>query len=199
MEGDIDNDAEVDFDHVNDDIIDDVDYQEETDDEENEDTDKTKKMNVITDEVTAALDSARISNYHAAVILAAVAKVFGVNIQDTNISVNTIRRRRALNRSRKAELFRENLKVDEIVCGHWDGKIVDSLNGNGNVDRQALIITGKNTNQLLGAPLLMQGTGMAIAEIFVSYLEKWNCVENVRALCFDTTAVNSGMLAPCDY
>jgi len=43
-------------------------------------------------------------------------------------------------------------------------------------------------DQLLGVPQLNAGTGEAIARV----IEEWELVDGISAMCFDTTASNSG-------
>ncbi|KAG0712292.1 hypothetical protein GWK47_018790 [Chionoecetes opilio] len=63
------------------------------------------------------------------------------------------------------------------------------------VDRIAILVSGINTEKLLGVPKLLSGTGQAIATAVSAALEEWDISENVSALSFDTTTSNTGHLS----
>ena len=55
---------------------------------------------------------------------------------------------------------------------HWDGKLLpDIIATCDRIDRLAILLTGKDTEKLLGVPKLAKGTGAAMAEATVSALE----------------------------
>jgi len=64
------------------------------------------------------------------------------------------------------------------------------------VDRLPIIISYKGIDQLLGVPELISGTGenQATAVYLYQALENWGLIDNVQALCCDTTASNTGRL-----
>ena len=65
---------------------------------------------------------------------------------------------------------------------HWDGKIAPALTGREDVervDRQAIVVTGITTNQLLGAPALKHATGVAIARAVADHVIMWDLVDKV--------------------
>lgn len=148
--------------------------------------------NIVTPELAQALDAAKVSSDSATVILAAAAKAFGVDLKKTNINRTSIHREREKYRSKMAHKLRQNFNPDDILTVHWDGKIVTSLTGRDLIDRQAVLVTGKSTVQLLGVPILEKSTGKAIGEAVVDLIKKWNLTERIKALSFDTTNVNSG-------
>jgi len=45
---------------------------------------------------------------------------------------------------------------------------------------------------VLGVPKLLQGTSKAQAEAIYQYLAEWGLTDHVKAMCFDTTASNTG-------
>lgn len=150
-------------------------------------------QNVVTPELAQALDAAKVSADSAAVILAAAAKSFGVDLDQTNINRTTIHREREKYRSESVIHLKEHFNPDDILTVHWDGKAVTSLSGNDTIERQAVLVTGKSTVQLLGVPFLEKGTGKAIGEAVVDLLRKWNIADRVKAMSFDTTSVNTGI------
>lgn len=60
------------------------------------------------------------------------------------------------------------------------------------VDRLPVIISGKVTEQLLGAPKIETGTGASQAEAVYKCLVDWGVQDNVVGMCFDTTSSNTG-------
>ena len=65
--------------------------------------------------------------------------------------------------------------------------------GNKKVDRLAIAVsTGSGTEQLLGSPILEQGTGAATASAVYKALKDWNLNENISCMSFDTTSSNTG-------
>lgn len=150
-------------------------------------------QNVVTPELSQALDAAKVSTDSATVILAAAAKSFGVDLGNTNINRSTMHRLREKYRSESSLKLMENFSPDEILTVHWDGKVVSSLIGKELVDRQAVLVTGKSTTQLLGVPFVERGTGKAIGEAVVELIKAWNLTDRIKAMSFDTTSVNTGI------
>lgn len=150
------------------------------------------RKDVISKELALALDAAKVSNYQAAVILAAAAKAMGIEVASTNINESSIRRKRAQLRSSTVSEIRGSFQPDDVLTVHWDGKIVETLTENEHVDRIAILVTGMEANQLLGAPAMVSSTGRAISEVVIQHLDDWSITNNVKAMSFDTTAANSG-------
>ena len=66
------------------------------------------------------------------------------------------------------------------------------LSGKEHVDRLPVLISGAGVVQLLGVPKLSSGTGEAQADAVVQSFEELGITDQVAALCFDTTASNTG-------
>jgi len=75
---------------------------------------------------------------------------------------------------------------------HWDGKPLSDLTGKELVDRLPVILSGAGVKQLIGVPKLATGTGKAQAQAVVQQLEEWQVTDQVGAMCFDSTASNTG-------
>ena len=76
---------------------------------------------------------------------------------------------------------------------HWDGKLLQDLTGKELVDHLPVILSGLGVSQLLGVPKLHGGgTGEAQATAVAQLLQEWGVVDRVSAMCFDTTASNTG-------
>lgn len=72
------------------------------------------------------------------------------------------------------------------------GTLTDLI-GSGKVDRTAILVTGQNIEKLLAVPKSDHSTGEAQASAVFDSLKEWNLVENITAMCFDTTASNTGI------
>ncbi|KAK3917833.1 Mushroom body large-type Kenyon cell-specific protein 1 [Frankliniella fusca] len=155
---------------------------------------KRGRKEVVSPEIAEVLDYAKLSNTQATKLIAAVACSSGVSVNNTNINRSTIHRRRAKLRTASANSVRENFykEADDVLVLHWDGKIVNALDGKETADRLAILVTGAHTVQLLGAPAVPDGTAVEIKKAVVDHLEQWNLVSKVKAMSFDTTNTNSG-------
>ena len=69
---------------------------------------------------------------------------------------------------------------------------MEDLTSHKHVYRLPVIISGAGIEQLLGVPKLLSGTGDAQASAVMTCLEEWGIEDQVAALCFDTTASNTG-------
>jgi hypothetical protein len=69
---------------------------------------------------------------------------------------------------------------------------MEDLSTHEHVDRLPVLISGVGVEQLLGVPKLFAGTGEAIASAVAQCLEEWGVADKVAAVCFDTTASNTG-------
>lgn len=129
-------------------------------------------------------------------IIATLLKAGGANIYDTNLSTTTIHRQRVKVVLKKAKEFRDNFKCPDHVIIHWDGKIVQVMSGL-TEDRVAVVISSTDgmTGQFLASPAIRAGTGRAQAVSVHQVCTQWNLTEGrtIKAMCFDTTASNSGV------
>ena len=73
---------------------------------------------------------------------------------------------------------------------------MENLTGSGRdrVDRLPVLVSGQNVVKLLAVPKLPDGTAILTTGAIVQIVDEWGLRNRVRALCFDTTAVNSGIL-----
>ena len=81
-----------------------------------------------------------------------------------------------------------------MLTVHLDSKILPDDEGR-STDRLAILVTGFETEKLLCVPKLASGTGKAIADAVTTAIQEWNVSDNVVAMGFDTTAVNTGYLS----
>jgi hypothetical protein len=83
--------------------------------------------------------------------------------------------------------------LEEIVI-HWDGKLLPSITGKQLEERLPIIITSKDTEQILSIPNLPDSTGKSQAQAIYEALLEWDLLDKVTAFCCDcdTTASNLG-------
>ncbi|XP_046601323.1 uncharacterized protein LOC124295418 [Neodiprion lecontei] len=152
------------------------------------------KIDIMTPELVSALDRANVTSRNATFILAPAYQSIGIDIETLNLSYSTIRRARLRFRQAIAEHLKEKFKTEDRYTLHWDGKILTDLTGSESVDRIAIILSTSNVNQLLGVPKIFDGTAENHAVAILNTLEDWKVTPYIKAMCFDTPAVNTGIL-----
>uniref|UniRef100_A0A8D8MC19 Uncharacterized protein n=1 Tax=Cacopsylla melanoneura TaxID=428564 RepID=A0A8D8MC19_9HEMI len=80
----------------------------------------------------------------------------------------------------------------ESIVLHWDGKLLPSITGKEMEERLPIIITSKDTEQILTIPTLPDSTGKSQAQAMYQALLEWDLLDKVEAFCCDTTASNLG-------
>lgn len=93
-----------------------------------------------------------------------------------------------------AEEIKSGIQTANSLIVHWDGKILSDIVDHGKIERLPIVITGLNTEQLLGVPKLERGTGEKQTAIIFKTLKEWNLIERIKAMCFDTTSSNTGIV-----
>ncbi|XP_074112741.1 uncharacterized protein LOC141536250 isoform X2 [Cotesia typhae] len=151
-----------------------------------------KKKDVVTPLLASTLDRANVTDRNATYIIAATLTSVGLDINDYNISHMTVHRKRESMRENVVKNLQNNLALDNCVL-HWDGKIMPDNEEPGNVDRLAIVITASGQETFLEAPKISSGTGENQASVIVSKMRDWSVTDKVKALCFDTTATNTGV------
>ena len=124
----------------------------------------TKMKTVMNNKLAVSLDMAKLSDRGAALVLTSALQSLGHEPTNVVCSYSSIRRERIKRREDIARNIKEGFNHDDLLTVHWDGKLLEDLTGHETVDRLPIIITGKETNQLLGIPKLSSGTGEATAE-----------------------------------
>lgn len=157
------------------------------------------KIDVMTPELSSALDRSNVSSRNAAYIVIAVAKSLGHDPKKINVSHRSIHRHRNKIRKMLAIDIKNNNSAVQNVVLHWDGKLLPDCCGTQKVDRLPIVLSGLNYEQLLAVPKLNSGTGFNQAQSIVGELKRWNVVNNVKGMCFDTAYVNSGVTLLYNY
>lgn len=152
------------------------------------------KNKIITPKLAAALDACKISDRYAVHIISAVAESLGHNIEEYVLNRTSLHQAREQIREERVSTLRKKLKLNELdtICLHWDGKLLPALTGNDKVDRLPIIITSGQVEQLLQIPALNSGTGKEQAFAVCDTIYEYGLQNHIKALVFDTTAVNTG-------
>ena len=143
---------------------------------------KRATKNVITPELTAALDRTKTSSRNATYVLREMATSLGHKISDININRNSISRARVMHRSKAAKNLKLEFDATVSLTVHWDGNLMEDITTKKHIDRLPILVSGANTEKLLGVPKLTSGTGASQAEAVVKCLNDWHLRDQVIAL-----------------
>ena len=73
--------------------------------------------------------------------------------------------------------------------------MIEDLTSTEFVDRLPIRISNGEDEQLLGVPKLSDGSAESQANAIMTCLDDWGVTNRISALCFDTTATNTGQKA----
>ena len=160
---------------------------------------RKKKIPGITEEVYLLAEKDKLSQRTLVQIAAAFHRSKSVDLNDYNLSVMTsLRARKCLRSEKAAEITHYQLHENSsnMYALHWDGKIIKSLNHVGkDIERVAVILTGTNGKEVLLSIVGIDGESTAENETnhIIQVLRKYDIrSENIVALVFDTTSLNTG-------
>ncbi|KAE9531874.1 hypothetical protein AGLY_010076 [Aphis glycines] len=154
------------------------------------------QKNIITSKIVCALDNCKVSDRGAIHIIMAVVEALEKNVDDYVINRTSIQRCRQILRKERASLIKDKFLESDLqaVVLHWDGKLLPNLVGKDIMDRLSIVISSGDIEKILSIPVLQNSTANEQAKVIYKTLIEWNIQNSVRALSFDTTAVNSGRL-----
>lgn len=155
---------------------------------------KIRKTSIMTPELVSTLDRNQISTRQAMHVISAVLLSLGLDINNYNLSYSTIFNARNKFRKEIVEKIKNDLQLPRCLIVHWDGKSLPTDFSKKKVERLPIAVTGVNTDQLLAAPMVYEATGISEAEVVFEVLNEWNITDNIKGMCFDTPAVNTGIL-----
>lgn len=157
---------------------------------------KIIRKSVLTTDLCLALDRTKVSKRNAAYIISSTCETPPSNDKKKKItwSASTIWRRRNEVRKEVANEVKKSFKPDFFLTVHWDGKKMSSTTNSDTkkAERLAILVSGGGISKLLGVPILDSGTGEAQANAVFEYIKDWNLSNRITAMCFDTTASNTG-------
>lgn len=151
---------------------------------------------IITEKLSVLLDRCNISDRDAVRIVSATAEALGQDPQQLAISRSTVRNRRQKFRKERVQIIKNRFQNSDLQGAvlHWDGKLLPDISKKANVERLAVLISCGDEEQLIGVPLMENNKGYTQAKAVFSEVEEWGAIEKIEAMCFDTTAVNTGRL-----
>ncbi|XP_039965874.1 uncharacterized protein LOC120778196 [Bactrocera tryoni] len=126
-------------------------------------------------------------------IIAPVLLAVGIQIEDTTLSCSSIQRAHMLQRKNIAKGLKDNFKTHDKYVVHWDGKMLNDLVGSKSVEQLPVILTEFGTEQLHGVAKNNSVTADSQTSAILSTMSEWGIINYVKAMCFDTTAVNTGI------
>ena len=107
----------------------------------------------------------------------------------------TYRARIANRRQISDEIFQEIREaLSQDLALHWDVKLTNDFFGNKH-EALFVLVSGTSTykeGKILRVQRLEKASGTAQADASYDLLEVWNLKQHVKALVFDTTAINTG-------
>ena len=113
-----------------------------------------------------------------------------------SLSYTTTQRYRVETVNTIAEKIKENWAPPSIANLHWDGKLMDTLDGASKQERLPVLISGVGGTKLLGVPAIpyksTEKNGDLIAGASSQLIREWNCAECLAGMVFDTTSSNTG-------
>lgn len=154
---------------------------------------KRARKDIINSQLASTLDVSKLSDRRATMVVTSTLKSAGCDPSEFNVNKSSIRRQRVKNRKAVAESLKSEFKHNTSLTIHWDGKLIEDITGHETVDRLPILISGHGVDQLLAVPKLQHGTSEACASAIYEAINSWNLNDKVKRLCFDTTAVNTGL------
>ena len=163
---------------------------------------KRGRKNVLTPNLVATLDTAKVSVRKATAVVSASASAMGISTANINVNKSSLHRAKTRLRKENAQTVKDNFKQKaegRKLTVHWDGKKMKPGQNSSNVEeRLPVVVTGHNLEeQLLGAPRLEEATGEAQSNAVGDILDEWGLSECIEAMCADTRASNTGTKPSC--
>ena len=150
-------------------------------------------VNVLNENVVAALDNCRISYRHSVHLIGVISHALGHSIENLVLNKSSYNMQRRKIRKEKSENIKTLFPNEKITAAviHWDGKIISDNISCKQVDRLPIVLSNGKTEKLLDVPSLEDGKGLTQANAIFNALKDWGLCD-VQALCCDTTNSNLG-------
>ena len=154
---------------------------------------KAKRRILDDPSFNAALDRTQTSSRQAMMIVTPALAAAGVDVDELSLSRSSLMRARNDSREMLAATVRQDFQPTVPLVAHFDGKMLLHSDGTKH-DSFAVVVSGLNIEKLLGIPVISSGTGQQMGQNVVEFVHEWKGVEDhLAALCFDTTASNTGV------
>jgi hypothetical protein len=125
-------------------------------------------------DVISMADRINLSDRKILMLVAAIARAAGENIDDGTFSRSSLQKN---HRSEVVGAVEEVFKARERVplTVHWDGKNMSGFGADENTcvktDRHAVVVTGVNIEKILGIPPIDSGTGWVQDKVCLLFLK----------------------------
>ena len=152
--------------------------------------------NILKNEnLVGSLDRAGLSYRKSTNVIMSVLKSGDADLNDFKISTMSSNRKRHMVRKQATENIKRDFKCPAYCTLHWDGKILENVKGE-NKERLAVVISGSpeyEEGKILGTHFICGGSGEHQKNECMRLLTEWGADKCICALCFDTTASNTGV------
>uniref|UniRef100_A0A8D8XNF0 Uncharacterized protein n=1 Tax=Cacopsylla melanoneura TaxID=428564 RepID=A0A8D8XNF0_9HEMI len=151
-------------------------------------------QDVLTEKLSILLDRCKVSDRDAVRVLFSTAEALGHDAQDLLISKSTVRRRRQKFREERFQVIKDKFKNSDLENAvlHWDGKLLPAVLNKDLVERLAILVSSGDEEHLISVPKLENSMGATQAKAVHEEIMEWCITDKIEAMCFDTTAVNTG-------
>ena len=160
-----------------------------------EEVPKKAKLNIISEKLVVILDKCRISDRNAVRLIIAVAECLGQNPDNLIVNRTSLQICRKNIRESRAKKLKERFMETNLTAAvlHWDGKLLPDQCSSNLVDRLPIIVTNCGSEKFLNIPMIQSGTGKDQAEAIYETLLDWDLLNEIKAICCDTTSSNLGV------
>ena len=152
------------------------------------------KRIATTSQVVSAADRHRISSNALNDVLSAIIRESNGDVNEFVLSKASMLRGRKQARHSEFEYVKnfKNSTIGEFVTIHWDEKLLKQSGDVQQTPHIAVLSSNGSDSKLLGTTGLRRGTGLQQAEAIKELLDEWDFTDSCVAMCFDTTAANTG-------
>ncbi|KAG0725539.1 hypothetical protein GWK47_038451 [Chionoecetes opilio] len=149
--------------------------------------------NKLTKELTLAWERDNLSIRAADILLRRCCNEPRPRHRTITVSRSSIHRARVKNREEIDMSL--SFKPEVLLVMHWDGKLLPSLaDGRSLEERVAVLVSGEDTEALLGVPVSADGTGQAVAETVLKLVRESSLEGNIIRMAFDNDSGQHGMV-----
>ena len=92
----------------------------------------------------------------------------------------------------RAKEIKASFAASNALTLHWDGKMMQDITGNKKIERLPILVSGSGSVKIIAIPKLSDCKAGPTSEAITSAAAEWALNDNVVAMCFDTTPVNTG-------
>ena len=151
-------------------------------------------INVMTPEVVAGFDKAKVSDRNAVFLTGLIAHALSIDISTLVLNRKSINITRAKIRKieyEKMKQFVQDIPVTFLIV-QWDGKLISDDMACKKVDRLPILVSSEKFTKIINVPALQDQKGSTTASAVYAALKDWGLIDLTVGLCCDTTNANLG-------